>query len=430
MAVAFEIAIIVLLLLVNGFFAMSEMAIVSARRPRLQAWAEDGRRGAATALRLAENPSRFLSSVQIGITLVGILAGAFGGATLAEVLAVELSSIALLAPIAEGLSIAVVVGLITYGSLIIGELVPKQIALSNPEAVAAAVAGPMAVLAKAAAPVVWLLETSSRLAMVLLRIRPVSDQTMTAEEVKAVIAEGTESGVIEQGESEMIAGVLRLGDRRIKAIMTPRHEVVWIDLAWDSDRIAHTLRTTRHSRFPVCQGDINDVVGIVQAKDLLERLLAGQPLDLQATLRAVQVVHDNSPALHAVQVLKASQIHMVVVVDEYGSVEGIMTAADILSAIVGSLAENGSDDTPTAVQRADGSWLMDGNLPVDIAAERLGLRRLAEDDQDFSTLAGFALTHFRVIPTAGDGFEWQGWRFEVMDMDGRRIDKVLATRIG
>lgn len=428
MSLFFEIAVIVFLVILNGGFALSEMAIVSARKARLAARAAEGSKGAKAALALAENPGRFLSSVQIGITLVGILAGAYSGATLAAHLETWLNSFPLLDPVAEILSIALVVGAITYASLIVGELVPKQIALANPEAVAIAIGRPMTVVARIAAPLVWLLEGSSRLALALLRIRKSDDQTVTEEEVKAMIAEGTQSGVFEPEEQELLAGVLRFGDRRIRGIMTPRNEVVFIDLDWDRARITQVLKDSPHSRLPVYRGDAEDILGVIQAKDLLNQFLAGEDFDLATVLLPVEVVHDNSPALQVLDTLKRSSIHLVLVVDEYGSVEGIVTAADILAAILGGLSEHGEDYDGAIVQRQDGSWLVDGSVAVDMARDRLACRVMEDDDGDYDTVAGFVLSKSRHIPTAGEFFHWQGWRFEVVDMDGRRIDKVLISR--
>ena len=428
MSLAFEIAVIVFLVVLNGCFAMSEMAIVSSRKARLAARAADGSKGAQAAMELAENPGRFLSSVQIGITLVGILAGAYSGATLAGHLETWLNGFPILDPVAEILSIALVVGAITYASLIVGELVPKQIALANPEAVAIAVARPMAVVAKVALPLVWLLEGSSKLALRILRIKKSDDQTVTEEEVKAMIAEGTQSGVFEPEEQELLAGVLRFGDRRIRGIMTPRNEMMSIDLDWDQDRIIQALRDSPHSRLPVYRGSSDDILGVVQAKDLLNRFLAGQNLDLAEAVKPVDVVHDNSPALQVLDTLKRSSIHLALVVDEYGSVEGIVTAADILSAILGGLSEHGEEYEGAITLRQDGSWLVDGSVAVDVARDRLGCRVMEGEDGDYDTVAGFVLSRSRSIPSAGDFFVWQGWRFEVVDMDGRRIDKVLVSR--
>jgi putative hemolysin len=429
MSLAFEIAVIAFLVVLNGCFAMSELAIVSSRRARLAAKAADGSKGAAMALALADNPGRFLSSVQVGITLIGILAGAYSGATLAEQLARWIAvEIPVLAAASEALGIAIVVGAITYASLIVGELVPKQIALANPEGVAILVARPMVVVAKFASPLLWVLEGSSRFTLKMLGIRKSDDQTVTEEEVKAMIAEGTESGVFEPQEKELMSGVMRFGDRKIRAIMTPRNEVVWIDLTWGSDEIARTVRGCHHSRYPVCQGGANEVVGVVQAKDLLDGFMDGKPFDVASAVKPLEVVHDNAPALHVLDVLKQSSIHMALVVDEYGSVEGIVTAADILSSLLGGLAEHGEEYEGAIVQREDGSWLLDGDVAVDLAADRIGCRVMDGEDDDYTTVAGFILTKSRSIPSAGDHFEWEGWRFEVLDMDGRRIDKVLVSQ--
>lgn len=428
MSFAFEIAVIVFLVILNGWFAMSELAIVSSRRARLAAKAAEGDKGAAAALVLADNPGRFLSSVQIGITLIGILAGAYSGATLAEQLGEWVAAeFPPLAQASEGIGIAIVVGAITYASLIVGELVPKQIALANPERVAAAVARPLALVARLATPVVWVLERSSRFTLNLLGIVKSDAQAVTEEEVRAMIAEGAENGVFEPQETEMLSGVMRFGDRKVRAIMTPRSDVVWIDLSWDAERIFRTVRDSHHSRFPVCKDDTNDVVGVVQAKDLLDGFLDGKAFDLGLAVRPLDVVPDSAPALMVLDTLKRSSIHMALVVDEYGSVEGIVTATDILSAILGGLAEHGEEYEGAIIQREDGSWLLDGDVAVDLAAERLGCRVVAEGG-DFTTIAGFILSRSRAIPSAGDHFEWDGWRFEVMDMDGHRIDKVLVSR--
>ena len=428
MSLAFEIAVIAFLVLLNGAFALSEMAIVSSRKARLSARAAEGSKGARMALELAENPGRFLSSVQIGITLVGILAGAYSGATLAGHFEAWLNRFPLLDPVAEVLSMAVVVGSITYASLIVGELVPKQIALSRPENVAILVARPMALVARFASPLVWLLEHSSRLTLAVLRIKPAADQSVTEEEVKAMIAEGTQSGVFEPQEQELLSGVMRFGDRRVRGIMTPRNEMVSIDLDWDQDRIIQVMKDRPHSRLPVYRGNSDNILGVVQAKDLLNIFLSGQELRLDDAVKPVQVVHDNSPALMVLDTLKDSSIHMALVVDEYGSVEGIVTAADILSAILGGLSEHGVDYEGSIVARQDGSWLVDGSVAVDVARDRLNCRVLVDEDSDYDTMAGFILSKSRAIPSAGDHFTWQGWRFEVVDMDGRRIDKVLVSR--
>ncbi|SEH30927.1 hemolysin family protein [Magnetospirillum fulvum] len=430
MSLAFEIAVIVFLVLLNGAFAMSEMAIVSSRRQRLASRAAEGSRGAALALRLADDPGRFLSCVQIGITLVGILAGTYSGATLAGHLALWLAEFPMLAPVADALSITVVVSLITYASLIVGELVPKRIALSNPERIAALVAPTMMLMATIASPVVWLLEGSTRLALRLLGVSGANAATVTQEEVREMVAEGTEAGVIDPREQEMISGVLRFGDRRARAIMTPRGEVVWIDLEWEPKRIEAIVRESPHSRFPAYRGTLDDVVGVIQAKDLLDGFMSGSGFDPVAAVRPIEVVPDTAPALQVLDVLKRSRIHMALVVDEYGEAEGIVTATDILLSVLGTLAEHGEDYEGRITRREDGSWLLDGDVAVDMAAERTGCRVMSGGESDFTTVAGFVLWRLRAIPEAGDHFIDNGWRFEVIDMDGRRIDKVLLARVG
>ncbi|EME67798.1 hemolysin-like protein [Paramagnetospirillum caucaseum] len=429
MQIAFEIAVIIALVVLNGCFAMSELAIVSARRARLAARAAEGSKGAEAALLLADNPTRFLSSVQIGITLVGVLAGAYSGATLAEQLSAWIAAeFPFAAPAAPGIAIALVVGAITYASLIVGELVPKHIALANPEGIAEMVARPMARVARLTSPLIWLLEGSSHALIRLLGVRRSDDQTVTEEEVRAMIAEGTESGIFEPEEKEMIAGVMRFGDRRVRGIMTPRADMIWLDLDWEMDDILKTLRDSPHSRLPVCRGGIDEMLGVVQAKDLLNTALDHRPLDVAAAVKPLTVVHDNAPALHVLDVLKQSDIHMALVVDEYGGVEGIVTAADILGSILGSLSEHGEEYQGTITEREDGSWLLDGDVAADLAAERLGCRAMKDGGSDYATAAGFMLSEFRAIPSAGDHFVRDGWRFEVVDMDGRRIDKILVSR--
>ncbi|HUG60722.1 MAG TPA: hemolysin family protein [Methylomirabilota bacterium] len=426
MTYLFEIAIVLVLLVINGWFAMSELAVVSSRRSRLEALSADGNRGAKHALRLAEDPGRFLSAVQIGITLVGILAGAYSGATLAMPLGEWLAESGVPAGMAGPLSIALVVGSITYGSLIIGELVPKRVALSNPERIASLVAGPMTIVARVASPVVTVLDGSSRFLLKLLRIDPASAETVTEEEIRAIIAEGTKLGILEPEEKELLAGVMRFADRSIRGVMTPRREVVGIDLSWDRDRLVEALTGAIHSRYPVYEGTIDNAVGIVQAKDLLDALLEDRPLDIAAAMQPVQAVPDTAPALTVLELLRRAPIHMMVVMDEYGTVEGIVTAADILEAIVGSLPGGESGGDPAVVRRSDGTWLVDGDTPIDIVAERLSCRALDEPDRDYETLAGFLLSVSKAIPSTGDVVEWRDWRFEIVDMDGRRIDKVLA----
>jgi putative hemolysin len=427
MSYIFEIGIVFCLLVLNGWFAMSELAIVSSRRARLEALAERGSKGARIALGLAAKPGHFLSSVQAGITLVGIFAGAYSGATLSEPFAGWLIGLGVADTIAAPLAFAVVVGSISYFSLIIGELVPKQIALTNPERIAARVARSMLLLAAIAAPLVYLLEGSSRLLMRAIGIRQTAQSSVTEEEIRAVIAEGTSSGILEPEEKELMAGVMRFSDRSIRALMIPRPDISGIDLDWDNEKIIETITSSTHSRYPVFRGSIDMVQGIVQAKDLLNAALSGGVLDLVAAIRPADIVPDTVSALDVLETLRKSSLQMVIVVDEYGSVEGLVTVADILSAIVGNLAPSDGDDASSIFRREDGSWLIDADLGVDLVADTIGCRGLDDPDRDYETLAGFVLSVTKEIPSTGDVVDWRGWRFEVIDMDGRRIDKVLVT---
>ena len=420
-----ELLVVVLLIMLNGFFAMSELALVSARRARLQQMADEGSRGARVAIELADDHSRLLSTVQIGISLVGVLAGAYGGATLAGYVAVWIRGIPALAPYADGISIAAVVIAITYFSLIIGELVPKRFALANAEPIAAVVARPMSMLSRIAAPVVWFLGVSTDLVLRVFGLRSERESTVTEEEVKTMIAEGTESGVFAPEERALIEGVLRLADRTVRGIMTPRPDVVWLDIDDDPDRVRREIAEGPHSRLPVCRGDLDEVLGVVHTKALLDAALAGKALDLRAALTKPLVVHDGTPVLRLLELFRQSGVHMAIVVDEYGSVEGLATVTDILEAIAGELPELGREEDPGLVLRDDGTWLVDGMLPIDEVEARLNLRNMRGED-DFHTLAGFVLRRLGRIPKPTDAFVWEGVRFEVIDMDGRRVDKVLV----
>jgi putative hemolysin len=421
-----EISIVALLIVLNGVFAMSELAVVSSRRVRLKQLAENGNRGARVALRLIEHPGRFLSTVQIGITLIGIFAGAFGGATLANKLGDWLDRFPFIAPNGDAIALAAVVAAITYLSLIVGELVPKRIALKSPERVASLVARPMAMMSRLAAPAVWLLGTSTDAVLRLLRLHGERDQTVSEEEVRSLITEGTRAGIFAPQEKEMIEGVLRLADRTVRAIMTPRPDIYWLDINDPLEVNLEEMRQSGCSRFPVCRGDIDDVVGIVRAKDLLEPALAGEPIDLARFAVRPLIVHDGMPVLRLLELFRQSGRQMAVVVDEYGSVEGLATLTDILESIAGELPGPGEEAEGVAVRREDGSWLVDGMMPIDEFEDRVGLRGL-RGDQEFHTLAGFVVTQLGHIPRVGECFTWHGHRFEVVDMDGRRVDRVLMT---
>jgi putative hemolysin len=421
-----EILLILFLVLLNGFFAMSEMAVVASRKARLAARAAKGDRKAGRVLEIAGRPARFLSTVQVGISLVGILIGAIGGATIGEKLAKVFNQIPLIAPIADAAGFAVVVIVMTYFSLILGELVPKQLALGHPERIARRVAKPMQMLSVAAAPIVMLLESSTNLVLRLTGLRKVGSEHVSEEEVRTLIAEGTKAGVFEPAEKDMMIAVMRLADRPARAFMTPRPDIVWLDLEDTLEETQRKLLISSYSRLPVGKGSLDEVVGVVQRTDLLDRCLEGKPLTLSEVIRQAPAVHDAAPALKILQALKESPVHMALVVDEYGALEGLVTATDVLEAIVGEFPEEGAG--PALVhRREDGSWLMDGGLSTHQVQDTLGLTEFPTD-RGFHTLAGFVLGELEHLPTPGEHFDWNGYRFEVVDMDGRRIDKVLVSR--
>lgn len=421
-----EIAIILVLTVVNGILAMSELAVVSSRPARLKILAEQGSRGAAVALRLAEHPGRFLSTVQIGITLVGVLSGAFSGATLGVRLSAGLQDLGLSQNVAEWAGVGLVVVLITYLSLIVGELVPKQIALRDPERIATRVAPAMEVLSRLGAPLVWLLDNSGRLILMLLGQRGSGGDRVTEEEVKTIIAEAETAGVIERDEGEMIAGVMRLADRTANALMTPRREVEVVNLAEPLETIRQRVRATRRSRLPVQDGDADSIIGVVLVKDVLEAFSARAKPDLATLVQEAPIVLDRTHALDVLRAIRGSHVHMTLVFDEYGHFEGIVTANDVLEAIVGALQEEADEELPI-VTREDGSLLISGWMAADEFAAQLGVP--VDRDADFQTVAGFVLAEMQRLPQVGESFEKAGWRFEVLDLDGRRIDKILASRL-
>jgi putative hemolysin len=412
-----ELAIIIVLILINGLLALAELAIVSSRRARLQALVDRDVIGARRALALASDPGRFLSTVQIGITLVGVLSGAFSGATLGLRLAEWFSQLGLPTGVAEAVGVGLVVAVITYFYLVIGELVPKQIALRNPERIAVRVAPAMMVIARIASPVVSLLDISGRAVLRALGYQAQAEQRVTDEEIRTLMAEAETAGVIEPGERAMIAGVMRLGDRPVQAI----------DLTADPEDIRRMLVESIHSRLPVHAGTPEEMLGVVQAKDLLDACLRGERLDIRAQVRPAANVPDTVDALDVVAVIKASPVHMALVHDEYGHFQGVVTNADILEAIVGDFRTDAGPIEPDAVQREDGSWLIAGSMPVDEIADRLFIALPPE--RDYHTAAGFILNQLGHLPDIGESFDSQGWRFEVVDLDGRRIDRILARRI-
>ena len=416
--------IVVVLTIVNGLLSMSELAVVSARPARLRTMAEAGNNGAATAIKLAEEPGKFLSSVQIGITLVGILSGAFSGATLGLRLTTWLQSIGVASSIADVLGVGVVVVLITYVSLVVGELVPKQIALRDAEGVAARVAPAMKLLAAIGSPIVWVLDVSGKGLLKLLGQAGEAEETVTEEEVKTIIAEATTAGVIESDEHSMISGVMRLADRSARGLMTPRLDVDVVDLADDSDEIRRTILSTHRSRLLVQDGDADSIIGVVAIKDIIGVFANGLPLELRKFVQPVPVVMDHADALDVVRAIRNSTVHTALVVDEYGHFEGIVTSGDILEVITGVFQEETGDD-PAVVKREDGSYLVAGWMPADEFGERLKVN--IPRDAKYETVAGYILSAINHLPAVGETFEHDGWKFEVVDLDGRRIDKVLMT---
>ncbi len=423
-----DVAIIFALVLVNGVFAMSELAIVSARRARLEAMARARVRGAQAALNLAADPGKLLSTIQIGITLIGIVAGAYSGASLGGPVAERLEMLGIGPVIAETIALAIVIGLTTYASLVIGELVPKQLALRSPEAIAVVIAAPMEWLSRAAAPFVWLLGSSSAFIFWLMRLRRDGADNVTAEELHMIVAEASKSGVIEEHERSIISGVVRLADRPVREVMTPRTAVEWIDATLDEAGIRVALMAANHSRLPVAQGSVDAVIGVVQARDIALALIRGEPLNLSALMREAPVVLDQIDAMDALDALRTAEVPMALIHDEYGHFEGIVTPANLLAAIAGEFASDTDPDVePSVVEREDGSLLVAGNMAADALAERLGIS--LPEDRDFATVAGLALSVFRHLPGEGEYFTEQGWRFEVVDLDGRRIDKLLVSLV-
>jgi putative hemolysin len=425
-----EILIVLLLILLNGLFAMAEMAIVAARRARLKHAADQGDKGAKAALALAEHPSRFLSTVQIGITLIGVLAGAFGGATISEEFALWVASeFPELAQYADGISIAAVVVAITFLSLILGELVPKRLALSRPEAIAARLARGMAMLSRIAGPVVWLLSGVTEIVLRLLPMKHGSEPAVTDEEIKVLMQQGADSGHFHPTEKTIVDMALRLGDRRVSALMTPRTQVEWLDLEDPAEETKQKMLASHYSRFPVAEGGRRHIVGVAEVKDVLAGELAGHGFDLRAAMKPPLYIPESAPALKALETFRRTGAPIALIVDEYGDFQGIVTLEDLLEALIGDLPEPGQEEEAAVTQRADGSWLVDGMLPIDQLKDAVGIPRLPDEDEaSYQTVAGLVMDQLRRIPKAADWFEIDDYRFEVVDMDGRRIDKVMVSR--
>lgn len=426
---AVEFLILIALLVVNGLFAMAELAVVSSRRTRLQQLADEGSRGAREALGLLDEPTRFLSTVQIGITLIGVLAGVYSGASFAGPLEQWMEQWGILAgyagPVAYG---SVVVG-VTYLSLVIGELVPKRWALGRPEAIAVAVAPTMRRIATGSAPIVWLLQRSTDLVLRLLGLRKAARSAVSEEEIRAMIAEGTQEGVFHRDEHRMIEGVLRLADRNVRSIMMPRGDILWLDAADSREAVWDTVRRNSHSRYLVCRGEIDELIGVVQVPELLDWVREAGSGPLERRVTQPFIVQETTTVLRLLELFREAAVHLAVVVDEHGSIEGIVTPSDVLGAIAGELPDTGGIDMPEAVRRQDGSWLLDGRLPIDEAERVLGRRDMGSGD-DYTTIAGFVLAQTGRLPVTAETFKWKDLVFEVVDMDGVRIDKLLVRRRG
>ncbi len=423
---AIEIGVALLLILLNGLFALSEMAMVSVRRARLMVLERKGVSGAGVALSLSDDPQRFLPTVQVGMTLVGILTGTFGGARLAARLEPVLARSSVIAPFAGELSLLIVVLATTYLTLVLGELVPKQLALRQPEIVASRIARPLRRLSTVAAPMIWALGLSTTVILRLFGSAKASSQSVTEEELKAVLAEGAQVGVLEVGEREMIERLLRLADKPVRALMTPRNEIAFLDRTDPRRDIVQALKMAQYNRLVVCDGTVDNVVGVVQAKDLLDQLLGGKELSVTEVLRQPMVVPDTISALDALERLRADKLGLALVMDEYGSFEGVVTAADVLEAIVGD-ANDTQPDLAADAKNTPGTLVVDGMMPVDELKSRLMLPDLPAEGS-YHTTAGLLLALLRRVPQVGDKVVFAGWLFEVQSMDGRRVDRVRASR--
>lgn len=424
-----EILILILLILTNGLFSLAEMAVVSARKVKLQQSAEAGNKGARTALALAVEPTRFLSTVQIGITLIGILSGALGGATIAETLATYFAQYPVLQPYSEEIGVGIVVTAITFFSLVIGELVPKRLALNNAERIATLVAPLMQFVATVTKPFVSLLSFSTEIVLRLLGIKVASEPAITEEEVKILIEQGREAGVFEDVEQEIVERVFRLSDRTVNSLMTHRSEIVWLDVDDPLEENIKKIISSGHSNFVVCKGDVDEVIGVLRAKDLLREYAAGRSVAIPASLPMPPFVPQGMNALVVVERLRKDKSPVALIVDEYGSIDGMVTLTDVLEAIVGNIPALDVDGEPEATRREDGSWLLDGMMSVDDLQMLLDLDELPGNPHDYETVGGLFMNQMGRIPAVGAKFEWKDFRFEVMDMDGHRVDKVLVAPI-
>ena len=418
-----EILIIALLILINGVLSMSEAALVASRKARLQNRVDEGDEASLTALKLIEKPNIFLSTIQIGITLIGVLSGAVGGATISESLAAELAKIPAISAYSEPLALGIVVLIITVLSLWLGELVPKRLGLHSPEQIARVVAGPMLFISKLFSPLISLLSAATDLVLRLIRVKPSLEPPITEEELQVLIDQGTQAGVFEEAEQDMVEGVFSLGDRRVYSLMTPRTDIVWLDINDSPNEILTKIAASEYSRFPVCEDSLDKVMGIVKARDLLVPSLAGEPINLRDKLRPALYIPETSPASRALEIFKEQNRELMLVIDEFGSLQGILTLNDIIEEIVGDF-----EPEPQATQRQDGSWLLDGMLSIDDFKEIFNVRTMPHESE-YETLSGFVMVSLSRVPQAADRFDWNNLSFEVMDMDGHRVDKVLVTTL-
>ena len=422
-----DVAILLALIAINALFAMAEVALLTAKRSKLQRMVDAGDRQAAAALELGEDPNRFLSTVQVGITTIGILNGVVAESALSAPFAVWLESVGVASQTSGWLASTLIVVIITYLSIVLGELVPKRIGQSNPEPIARIVARPMLTLAQIARPLVKLLSGSTQVLLRMVGIRNAGTPVVTEEEIHALLEEGSDAGIIEENERQMVRNVFRLDDRQITSLMVPRSDIICLDLDEPLNENLQRIQGSEHSRFPVCKGGFNEVVGIINAKVLLAQTLRGETPDFKTDLQPAVFVPESLTGMELLEHFKSSGVQMAFVIDEYGEIQGLITLQDLIEAIAGEFKPDDHEDA-WAIQRQDGSWLLDGIIPVPELKDTLGLETVPEEDKGrYNTLSGMLMLLMGCIPTAGEAVEWETWRFEVVDMDGKRIDKVLAT---
>jgi putative hemolysin len=424
----FNLLLILILIIANGVFSGSETALITSKKVRLEQLAKHGNKSAKLALKLAKHPNKFLSTVQVGITLIGILTGAVGGATLSQSLQVLIEKIAFLKPYSEPLSFGIVVAFITYLSLVIGELVPKRLALNFPEKMACAVASPMNFLSNMTTPIVSILSYSTEGLLKVLGVKPSDEPPITEEEIKVLIEQGTEAGMFEEAEQEIVSRVFKLGDRTVKNVMTPRTSIIWLDLEEPLENTQQDILASNYSRFPVGAESLDNCLGILRIKDYLNAIFSQKEINLKELLQQPLFVTENTKALKVIEMFRETGIHLALVTDEYGGIEGLVTLNDLVVAMVGNLPEDDEKNEPLVIQREDGSWLLDGLLSIDELKDVLEIETLPDEEEaTYQTLCGLVIHFLEGIPISGQHFEIENLRFEVMDMDGIRVDKVLVS---